>query len=51
MRFALSFLMLTALPSVGLAQSRAPDLTGTWEAESPDGPVTIILESPNQGIS
>ena len=43
MRFAISFLMLAALPSVGLAQSRAPDLTGTWEAESPDGPVTIIV--------
>jgi hypothetical protein len=43
MRFVLSFLMLVALPSVGVAQSGPPDLTGTWEAESPDGPVTIIV--------
>jgi hypothetical protein len=43
MRFVFSFLMLAAVPAVGLAQSRPSDLTGTWEAESPDGPVTIIV--------
>lgn len=43
MRLVLPLLLLTAFPPGGLAQSRTPDLTGTWEAESPDGPVTIVV--------
>lgn len=43
MRFVLALALLAASPAVGIAQSSPPDLTGTWEAESPDGPVTIIV--------
>ena len=44
LRTAAIVVALTAMPSLGYAQAgRIPDLSGTWEAESADGPVTVIV--------
>ena len=43
MKLALTVVLLITLPAAVQAQSSPPDLTGTWEAESADGPVTIIV--------
>ena len=44
-RIVLSTLLLVALSSSVHAQGRLPDISGTWEADSPDGPVSIIVRT------
>jgi hypothetical protein len=44
-RIVLSSLLLVALSSSAHAQGRLPDISGTWEADSPDGPVSIIVRT------
>jgi hypothetical protein len=41
-RFLLA-VVLCFLPIVARAQSAALDVSGTWEAETPDGPQTIVV--------
>ncbi len=43
MKLALAAVLLVTASTALVAQGGPPDLTGTWEAESADGPVTIIV--------
>lgn len=44
LKLALIALAVSTVPSATRAQGgRTPDLSGTWEAESADGPVTVIV--------
>jgi len=44
LKLAVIALVVSTVPSLARAQSgRTPDLSGTWEAESADGPVTVIV--------
>jgi hypothetical protein len=45
MKLVLAAALIVTWATPLLAQNRSPDLTGTWEAESADGPVTIIVRS------
>lgn len=36
-------MLAVAVSTAALAQSTVPDLAGTWRAETPDGPQTIIV--------
>jgi hypothetical protein len=44
-RLVIATLFIAALTSGAAAQSGLPDISGTWEAESPDGPVSIIVRT------
>ena len=40
---ALVFGLVAVAPAALTAQSSTPDLSGTWQADTPDGPQTIIV--------
>ena len=42
-KLMLTIVLLSAVPAVILAQSASPAIAGTWEAETPDGPQTIVV--------
>jgi hypothetical protein len=39
----LLILWLMAVPLAAAAQANSPGIAGTWEAETPDGPQTIVV--------
>ena len=43
-RIAATIAFLLAV-STGAAAQQPPDISGTWEADSPDGPVSIIVRT------
>lgn len=43
-RIAVTIAFLLAA-STGAAAQQLPDISGTWEADSPDGPVSIIVRT------
>jgi len=42
-RRILWFVGLVVVPGTASAQAESADLSGTWEAETPDGPQTIVV--------
>ncbi len=44
-RTLLPMLLLATVAVTAQAQQRLPDIAGTWEADSPDGPVSIIVRT------
>lgn len=43
LRLLLTIVVLGVAPGMAGAQDSAPAIAGTWEAETPDGPQTIVV--------
>lgn len=43
LKLLLSIVLVMAIPHAAQAQAGAPAIAGTWEAESPEGPQTIVV--------
>ena len=44
-RYALAVIVLSAVVTTGAGAQRGPRIEGTWQAETPDGPQTVIVRA------